>query len=135
MFTVYKNLFLCIFRKNKSMRRVQGRLCERPDCRWGQFELQSLTLGARLSDPPLHQTLFTKLLIFLDLALTCGWLDFHPPSWDRWLEIQPAPSEMPVQWMDFHPVVGVPSILDGFPTACVGVQPLGLVGLDVVVDR
>ena len=124
MFIVYKNLSMCIFRGNKLIRRVQGRLCIRSNCRWGQFELQSLTLGARLSDPPLHQTLFTKLLIFLGLALTHGWLDFHPPIWDKWLEIQPTHGEMPVQWMDFHPVVGAPSILDGFPTVWVGVHPL-----------
>ena len=62
-----------------------------------------------------------------------GWISIHP-FWDRWLEIQPTPGGISIQWMDFHPVVGIPSILDGFPTAWMEIQPLGLVGLDVVVS-
>ena len=61
-----------------------------------------------------------------------GWISIHP-FWDRWLEIQPTPGGISIQWMDFHPVVGIPSILDGFPTAWMEIQPLGLVCLDVVV--
>ena len=63
-----------------------------------------------------------------------GWISIHP-FWDRWLEIQPTPGGISIQWMDFHPVVGIPSILDGFPTAWMEIQPLGLVGLDVVVSH
>ena len=62
-----------------------------------------------------------------------GWISIHP-FWDRWLEIQPTPGGISIQWMDFHPVDGIPSILDGFPTAWMEIQPLGLVGLDVVVS-
>ena len=61
-----------------------------------------------------------------------GWISIHP-FWDRWLDIQPTPGGISIHWMDFHPVVGIPSTLDGFPTAWMEIQPLGLVCLDVVV--
>ena len=123
MFIEYKNLSMCIFRGNKLMRRVQGRLCIRSNCRWGQFELQSLTLGARLSDPPLHQTLFTKLLIFLGLALTRGWLDFHPPilgqmvgnpTNPRW-NIHPMDGFLSSGWNSIH-TGWISNRMDGNPT-------------------
>ena len=51
----------------------------------------------------------------------------------RWWEIQPTPSGISIHWMDFHLVVGIPSILDRFPTTWMEIQPLGLVGPDVAV--
>ena len=51
----------------------------------------------------------------------------------RWWEIQPTPSGISIHWMDFHLVVGIPSILDRFPTTWMEIQPIGLVGPDVAV--
>ena len=49
------------------------------------------------------------------------------------MEIQPTLGGISIHWMDFHLVVGIPSILVRFPTTWMEIQPMGLVGLDVVV--
>ena len=51
------------------------------------------------------------------------------------MEIQPTLGGISIHWMDFHLVVGIPSILVRFPTTWMEIQPMGLVGLDVVVVR
>ena len=57
------------------------------------------------------------------------------PFWGTRWEIQPTLGGISNHWMDFHLVVGIPSVLDRFPTKWMEIQPLVLVGPDVAVRK